>query len=454
MGSGSDDTDAGTAVAIAWPLAGARRLADALQVPIIELLVAGFTTANDNTPFFRIEYEQKGTTHVIVTDVPISLDDIHVGKIGDHLRAVAMIDTEQQGDIAHLTTSEGYRGRGFGKACVYAAIDYSRKDKWKIYSKPNTIDFWKDQCGFVKPSEEDSDSGSDSGSDSAAEARGDAAAAAKPVKCMKASIPSVTMEGNVDDVWEKLRGKKMAGYAYIFKPKKNWIMPVEIPGRVEIPRPLVLKRPASAAAAAADSASGSVVKKPRKEPKNTELHKDMLAAKGGASGIAASGAAGAHGQDAGMADGQPTATAASHDTAATGSNDLVAFDTGGRFKGSQCEECETAFPIDTSAKKKTKSSAREFYLFKKLQPTGNEIRTMAKQSNMHGICVLKGWKPNLQAKDATELDSTMKTLSERLGGFTGVPSTWTEYKKYSRNYGALCQNCWEKECTEKNLTPS
>ena len=88
----------------------------------------------------------------------------------------------------------------------------------KIFSKPNTIDFWKDQCGVVKPSEEDSDSDSDS--ESAAEAHGDAAAAAKPAKCMKTSIPSVTMEGNVDDVYDKLEGKKMAGYAYIFRQAK------------------------------------------------------------------------------------------------------------------------------------------------------------------------------------------------------------------------------------------
>jgi hypothetical protein len=214
-------------------------------------------------------------------------------------------------------------------------------------------------------------------------------------------------------------------------------MPVEIPGRVEIPRPFVLKRKelTSAAAAAADSAGGSDVKRSRKEPKNSELHEARL-------------------EDADMAGGQPTAPTASHDTAATGSDELVAFDMGGMFKGSKCEVRETAFPINTGAEKKTKASAREFYLFKKLQPTGFEIRTMAKQSNMHGICVLKGWKPNLQANDATELDSTMKILSGRLDGFTGVPSTWTEYKKCSRNYGALCQNCWKKECTEKNLTPS
>merc|ERR1712127_139811 len=101
----------------------------------------------------------------------------------------------------------------------------------------------------------------------------------------------------------------MAGYAYIFKPKKNWIMPVEIPGRVEIPRPLVLKRPASAAAAVADSASGSVVKKPRKEPKDPKLHEDMREENSGAGGIAAGGASEAHGQDAGMVGGQPATCA-------------------------------------------------------------------------------------------------------------------------------------------------
>lgn len=175
-GSGSDDTDAGTAAAsaaadstaaaahintsqpsppgfkvtVAWPMPrwgqerGHRCLTEALQVPIIELLVARFTTATDDTTFFRIQYEDKGTIHVIVTDVPISLDDIHAGTIGDHLRAVAMIETEQHGDIAYLTTDKRYRKRGFGKACVYAAMDYFSKrckDNLKIFSKPNTVSF-------------------------------------------------------------------------------------------------------------------------------------------------------------------------------------------------------------------------------------------------------------------------------------------------------------------------
>ena len=214
----------------------------------------------------------------------------------------------------------------------------------------------------------------------------------------------------------------------------------------------------------------------------------MLAANSGVTGIAASAGSEAHGQDVGMAGGQPTASAnpivaespasTPTDTAANSGvtgiaasagseahgqavdmaggqpTALVAFDTGGSFKGSKCEVCETAFPVNTNAEKKTKASAREFYLFKKLEPTGGEIRNMSNQSHMQGVCVLKGWKPNLKAEDTTDLDATMAILSERLDGFTGVPSTWAEYKKCSRNYGALCQNCWKTYCTQKNLTPS
>ena len=74
---------------------------------------------------------------------------------------------------------------------------------------------------------------------------------------METSNPSVTMEGITEDVWDKLEDRRMAGYAYIFKPQrtgKDVIMPVKIP------RPPVLKRKEPESAVAGSSAGGSVVK--------------------------------------------------------------------------------------------------------------------------------------------------------------------------------------------------
>lgn len=157
------------------------------------------------------------------------------------------------------------------------------------------------------------------------------------------------------------------------------------------------------------------------------------------------------------ADGQPdtiAAAAAPTTGGATGSDEPIAFDTGGSHKGTKCENCQKDFPTTNSAEKKTKTFARELYLFMKLEPTCGEIRAMAKQSSMPGMCVLKGWKPNLKVEDAADLDTTMAMLSERLTGITGVPSTWSEYKKCQRQFGALCQDCWKQECTRKNLAVS
>lgn len=395
VGSGSDDTDAGTAVASSEaaaintsqpPLPGLKVtfvtppdtpgvgwipifLSDIFAGSIHSLLVAGFTTVagdarrvlNGLSPLggnslFRIQNTDKGRipvivtdvprAFVIVTDVPISLDRIHrTGMTAREVRAVAMIDTEQNGDIAYLTTHESHRKRGFGKACVYAAVTYfagQGKKDLKIFSKTDTIDFWETQCGFntVGPSGEDSGSGSGSATEehegAAAAAAGSSTKSAKGMKTPATRLTCVTMEGKVDDVLEKLKGKTMSGYAYILNPQKDWIMPVDIPGRVEIPGRVVLKRPASAAAAAADS-GGSVVKKPRKEPKDPKLHEAMLeensgasdiaasanpivaasptpkptgaAANSGASGIAASVGSEALGQGAGMVGGQPATCA-------------------------------------------------------------------------------------------------------------------------------------------------
>jgi predicted GNAT family acetyltransferase len=232
--------------------------------------------AAGNAFCFHLPGTDEGMIPVIVTDVPISLDALYFSpmELTGGLRAVAMINPGQNGDIAYLTTKERHRKRGFGKACVYAAVAYfarQGKKDLKIFSKPDTIDFWETQCGFNtdEPSGEDSGSGLDSATE---EHEGAAAAAAgsstKSAKCMKTPatrLTCVTMEGKVDDVLEKLKGKTMAGYAYILNPQNDWIMPVDIPGRVEIPGRVVLKRPASAAAAAADSASGSV--RPTKQPK-------------------------------------------------------------------------------------------------------------------------------------------------------------------------------------------